>query len=86
MLEISVRPYQEENGRLLTQINKLHMANLRLREQNEKHDKGEYGRARIGFVITAQHERRKQMTTLLKTHYVAVPMKCLVEECKTGKP
>ncbi|XP_071548097.1 uncharacterized protein [Panulirus ornatus] len=35
----SVAPYQEENGRLLTQLNALHMANITLREHNEKHSK-----------------------------------------------
>ncbi|XP_066943148.1 centrosomal protein of 135 kDa-like isoform X1 [Macrobrachium rosenbergii] len=35
----SVVPYQEENGRLLTQLNTLHMENINLREQNEKHAK-----------------------------------------------
>ncbi|XP_068231559.1 centrosomal protein of 135 kDa-like [Palaemon carinicauda] len=35
----SVVPYQEENGRLLTQLNTLHMDNINLREQNEKHAK-----------------------------------------------
>ncbi|KAK7083846.1 hypothetical protein SK128_028621, partial [Halocaridina rubra] len=35
----SVVPYQEENGRLLTQLNSLHMENIKLREQNEKHNK-----------------------------------------------
>ncbi|XP_042218516.1 centrosomal protein of 135 kDa-like isoform X2 [Homarus americanus] len=35
----SVAPYQEENGRLLTQLNTLHMANITLREQNDKHSK-----------------------------------------------
>lgn len=33
-------PYREENGRLLTQLNALHMENIALREHNEKHSKG----------------------------------------------
>ena len=75
VLETSVAPYQEENGRLLTQINRLHMANLRLREQVEKHDKGNthahthtHARARVLLFISFMNNTIKRVISLV-SHY-----------------
>lgn len=82
VLEASVAPYQEENGRLLTQVNKLHMANLRLREQNEKHDKGKWmdlSMYKFSFILIAINGNCITLKPI--NVYVKIFMYLYINEC-----